>query len=266
MMVFKREWRKAQKALWIWILALGGMSFLIMSIYPQFAENKDQLQELMKLYPEAMLKAFNIDQLGFDSALGFYAIEGYLFVTLFGCIYAAMLGGSMLVKEESDRTIEFLLAKPISRTQIVVQKALAIASVLMLFNVILTIINYVGFRIADDSNVDSATFILISLAPLLLHFTFAALSFGISAFFRKQRLVTSISLAVVLFSYFMSIISSISDNLSSMKWITPFEYVNSAYIIEHVAIKPSYLAIMLILITSSVAISIWKYHKKDLVI
>ena len=60
-MVFKREWRRAQKALWIWVLAIGGMSFLIMSIYPQFAENKDQLQDLLKLYPEAMLKAFNID-------------------------------------------------------------------------------------------------------------------------------------------------------------------------------------------------------------
>jgi ABC-2 type transport system permease protein len=265
-MVFKREWKRAQKALWIWVIALGGMSFLIMSIYPQFAENKDQLQELMKLYPEAMLKAFNIDQLGFDSALGFYAIEGYLFVTLFGSIYAALLAGGILVKEESDRTIEFLLAKPISRTQVVIQKAAAVALVLFVFNIVLTIINYIGFGIADANQVDLKTFFMISLAPFLLHLTFAALSFGISAFFRKQRLVTSISLAIVLFSYFMSIVSSISDKLAGLKWITPFEYVSSGYIIEHVAIKPAYLIIMVLVIVCSVAIAIWKYHKKDLIV
>ena len=265
-MVFKREWKRAQKALWIWVLALGGMSFLIMSIYPQFAENKDQLEELIKLYPEAMLKAFNIDQLGFDSALGFYAIEGYLFVTLFGSIYAALLAGGVLVKEESDRTIEFLLAKPISRIQVVVQKAAAVGLVLVMFNLVLTIINYVGFQIADDNQVEFDTFIMISIAPLLLHLTFAAISFGISAFLRKQRLVTSISLAVVLFSYFMSIVSSISDKLSFFKWMTPFEYVSSAYIIEHAAVKPEYLLIMVVVICGSIAIAIWKYNKKDLIV
>lgn len=265
-MVFKREWRKAQKALWIWVLAIGGMSFLIMSIYPQFAENKDQLQDLLKLYPEAMLKAFNIDQLGFDTALGFYAIEGYLFVTLFGSIYAAMLAGGILVKEESDRTIEFLLAKPISRMQVVLQKAAAVLAVLFVFNVMITIINYVGFRVAGDAQVDTQTFILISLAPFMLHVTFAAVAFGVSSFFRKQRMVTSIALAIVLGSYFLSIVASISDELSGLKWVTPFEYVTSAYIIEHVAINPVYVLIMLTVIMISVVAAIWKYHKKDLLV
>jgi ABC-2 type transport system permease protein len=266
MMVFKREWKRAQKALWIWTLALGGMTFLIMSVYPQFAENKEQLQELMKLYPEAMLKAFNIDQLGFDSALGFYAIEGYLFVTLFGSIYAAMLAGGMLVKEESDRTIEFLLSKPISRVQVVVQKAAAVALVLVVFNTVLSAINYLGFQVAGDDHIDMVTFTLISLAPLLLHLTFAALAFGLSAFFRKQRLVTSISLAIVLFSYFVSIVASISDQLSKLKWISPFEYVNSAYIIEQASIKPVYLIIMILIMVISLTAAIMKYMKKDLVI
>lgn len=76
-MIYKREVSQAQKALWIWIIVLGGMSFLIMSVYPQFAANKEQLENVMKLYPEAMLKAFNMDALGFDTPLGFYAIEGY---------------------------------------------------------------------------------------------------------------------------------------------------------------------------------------------
>ena len=265
-MVFKREWKKAQKALWIWIVALGGMTFLILSIYPQFSENQDQLQELMKLYPEAMLKAFNIDQLGFDSAIGFYAIEGYLFVTLFGSIYAAMLAGGILVKEQSDRTIEFLLAKPISRIQVVLQKAAAVFTVLLVFNVVLSIINFVGFRIADNEPVNGQIFIFISLAPLLLHLTFASIAFTISSFFRKQRLVTSISLAIVLGSYFISILASISDKLSGLKWITPFEYVNSAFIIEHMGLHPTYTAIMIVIVMISISIAIFKYHKKDLIV
>jgi ABC-2 type transport system permease protein len=138
--------------------------------------------------------------------------------------------------------------------------------VLVIFNLVLTIINYVGFQIADDNQVEFDTFAMISLAPLLLHLTFAAISFAISAFLRKQRLVTSISLAIVLFSYFMSIVSSISDNLSFFKWMTPFEYVSSAYIIEHAAVKPVYLFIMVVVIGGSIMIAIWKYNKKDLIV
>ncbi|OKL36508.1 ABC transporter permease subunit [Domibacillus mangrovi] len=263
-MIYKREVSQAQKALWIWIIALGGMSFLIMSVYPQFAANKEQLENVMKLYPEAMLKAFNIDSLGFDTPLGFYAIEGYLFVTLFGSIYAAMMAGSMIVKEESEKTVEFLLSKPVSRGGVIAEKALAVFTNLFLFNAVLSLINYAGFRYAGDEAMNMKIFFMISLAPFLLHLTFAAIAFAISAIMRKSRAVTSISLAVVLLSYFFDIVQSIAEKFEPLKYVTPFEYVDSAYIIEHAAIKPLYASFMVSIIVIGVLIAYAVYKRKDL--
>lgn len=263
-MILKREVRRAQKALWIWVIALGGMSFLIMSVYPQFAENQDQLKDLMELYPEAMLKAFNIDALGFDTALGFYAIEGYLFVTLFGSIYAAMMAGGIIVKEESEKTVEFLLAKPVSRGRVIAEKAGAVLLNLLLFNGVLTAVNYAAFRYAGEDSLDMSVFAMISLAPFLLHLTFGAIAFMISSVVRKSRTATSLSLAVVLLAYFLNIVQSIAERFSGLKYATPFHYVDSAYIIEHAAIRPLYGSLMAALIISCTLIAYIVYKRKDL--
>lgn len=266
MMIFQREVKRAQKALWIWIAALGGMSFLIMSVYPQFADNQDQLNELIKLYPEAMLKAFNIDSLGFDTPMGFYAIEGYLFVTLFGSIYAAMLAGGIIVKEESDKTIEFLLSKPVSRGRIVVEKAAAVFVILLFFNGALTLINWAAFSYAGGGVDNGRVFAMISAAPFLLHLTFAAIALFVSAFVRKSRTATAFSLAIVLMCYFLNILQSIAESFRAFKHVSPFYYVDSAYIIEHGSIQPPYTGVMLAIVTGFVTAAYFVYKKKNITV
>lgn len=125
-----------------------------------------------------------------------------------------MMAGSMIVKEESEKTVEFLLSKPVSRGGIVAEKGLAVFTNLFLFNAVLSFINYAGFRYAGDEAMDMKIFFMISLA--------------ISAIMRKSRAVTSISLAIVLLSYFFDIVQSIAEKFEPLKYVTPFEYVDSA--------------------------------------
>ncbi|MGM7681827.1 ABC transporter permease subunit [Cytobacillus sp. Hm23] len=260
-MLFKREFVKAQKALWIWIAVLGGLMIMMLSMYPSFAEQQETLDQLLNAYPEAMLQAFNMDQFSLHTVLGFYAIEGYLFTTLFGSIYAVLLASSILVKEESEKTAEFLLSKPITRTEIVGQKLCAVLLSLIVFNIALSLITYIGFT---DEPIESKTFFLITIAPFLLHLTFAAIAFFISSVMKKSRNIISISLGIVLISYFLDIISGISNKFDAIKYFTPFEYVDSASIMIDNTIKPLYLIIMLLIITVSFLGAFTVYRKKDI--
>ncbi|MDX8366991.1 ABC transporter permease subunit [Cytobacillus sp. IB215665] len=263
-MLFKREFVKAQKALWIWIAVLGGLMIMMLSMYPSFAEQQETLDQLLNAYPEAMLQAFNMDQFSLHTVLGFYAIEGYLFTTLFGSIYAVLLASSILVKEESEKTAEFLLSKPLTRTEIVGQKLCAVLLSLIVFNIALSLITYIGFTIAGDEPIESKTFFLITIAPFLLHLTFAAIAFFISSVMKKSRNIISISLGIVLISYFLDIISGISNKFDAIKYFTPFEYVDSASIMIDNTIKPLYLIIMLLIITVSFLGAFTVYRKKDI--
>lgn len=264
MIIFKREFRKSQKGLWIWTAILGGLIFLIVSLYPEFAKDKEMIEQMMKAYPESMLKAMNMEKLNFTTMLGFYAVEGYLMVTLVGSIYASIMASNMLAKEESEKTIEFLLAKPVSRTQIVTQKLLVVITNLLIFNVVITALVYIAFQMADEHSVDMETFAMLALAPVLLHLTFASISFFISSIMRRSRNILSVSLGIVFVTYFFDIIQGISDKMDNLKYVTPFEYVNASEIVENVGLDPFYVTIMVIIMVLTVALSYFVYNKKDI--
>jgi ABC-2 type transport system permease protein len=264
MIVLYRELRKAQKALWIWFAVLGGLILMMLSMYPEFSKSTESINELLESYPEALKSAFNMDQLGFETVIGFYAIEGYLFATLFGSIFAVMLAANIVVKEESDKTAEFLLAKPITRKEVITEKLLAVFLAITEFNLLLSLITFIGFNIGSDEAIDTAVFILICIGPFLLHLTFASIAFLISTIMKKSRNIISISLGIVFITYFLNILSSISDKLEFIKYVSPFEYVDAAALINDQAISSIYLVIMAVIIGLTVTLSYNVYQKKDI--
>ncbi len=264
MILFYREFKRNYKALLIWTLVMAALMLMMLSIYPQFAEQQEAIEQMMSAFPEAMIKALNMDKLSMGDILGFYAIECYLMITLFGSVYAVMLGSSILAKEENERTIEFLLSKPIKRTSVITQKLMLVAVNLVIFNSLIAVVNIIGFSFTKDNNVDMSIFALLSAGPLLLHLVFAALGFFISSVVRKSRNILAISLGIVFGTYFLSLIANMAEKMEFLKYISPFQYVEAADIILTESIKPLYLLVMLALIAISTAASYYIYNRKDI--
>jgi ABC-2 type transport system permease protein len=125
-MIFQRELKRNLKSLIIWGTILSGLILMLLSMYTQFAANQQAMQDMLEAYPAQLKKAFGMDKLNMGSLIGFYGIEVYMFTTLVGSVYAALLASSILVKGESEKTIEFLLFKPVTRVQIVAGKLAAV--------------------------------------------------------------------------------------------------------------------------------------------
>jgi ABC-2 type transport system permease protein len=196
--------------------------------------------------------------------LGFYAyIAPY--ILLFAVIYAMILGAGILSKEEDEKTIEFLLAKPVTRNRIVAPKMLATAFYILLFNIINTIANLIMIEaVRGGSKYDLSTFLLISAGFALAMLTFAAAGFIISIFVVKSKSILSIALGVVLGEYFLSIASGVTKDLDVLKHVTVFKYVDPTIILRDNAIKPAYIAVMLCVTAVSVLLTFVLYNKKDI--
>lgn len=262
-MIFRREINRNLKGLIIWTLVISGIMILNLMMFPDVAKQQQSIDQLLRQLPQSLIKAFGLDRLSMSDPLGYYATKGYLMIILFGSIYSVMLAGNMLSKEHNEKTIEFLLSKPITRSGIVTQKLLAIITNLLIFNLIVTASNYFGFKTAG-SEFDIRVFILLSIAPFLLHIIFASISFCLSSWMKKSRNIVSISLGLVFVLYFISIVSSISDRFNNLKYITPFQYVDATEIVINKSINTTYLFI----IAGIVAICIWAsyliYRKRDI--
>ena len=216
---------------------------------------------MLKVMPEELLKMFNMDIVDIDTVFGWFKTEGYTFITLFTCLYSAILGSNILLKEESDKTIEFLHSKPITRSNIISAKIwCGLINILIMFTVI-TIFNIIGMSISN--NLEIKLFLLLSLTPL------SALPFSLSACifqpFSKTSTTNSIGIGFVFVSYFLQIISAISDKVDFIKYTSVFTLSDGRNIIINNSLN--YLAILIsITVVSISCYGIYRrYNNKELV-
>lgn len=265
MNIFFRELKRNIKSFIIWTASMVSLNALLILFYPTIAEQSKQFEAILKAYPKALLAAFNMNRLSFSNILGYYGTEAYTFIMLFGSIYAMILASSILSKEESEKTIEFLLSKPITRSDVVTEKFLCTGLYIFLFDLIFSLTNYMFFEIVKKSSYDMKAFLLVSAGPLLAHLTFAAIGFLISTFVVKAKTTMSISLGVVLGSYFLSIASGLTDKLENLRYLTPFKYVDAADLILNKRIDSIYMWIMFIVIVVSISAAYIIYNRKDII-
>ena len=268
MIIFKREWKRNLKSLLIWSAAIALLVFLMMSLYQSFAEGFGDIsiKELMEAYPEGLKAAFGLNTLDMSDLMGFYGVEAYLMVTLFGAIFAMLLSSSIIAKEENEKTIEFLLAKPVKRTEILTSKIGLTVFNIFLFNLINTLVTFTAFEIYKTTDYDKSTFFILMLAPMLLHLTFAAIGLLVSVFITKTKAIYPISIGIVLITYFMSIIANIAEKLEFLKHFSPFSYVDAADIIVNGKIQLNYLLVMLFTIVIGIGLTFLFYNKKDITV
>ena len=262
--LIKMEFKRNQKSLILWTIIIALLAGLMLALYPSFQGTFSELDELLSNYPEGFLDAFGLGEngLSMDDIYGWFGVEGYLFVTLIGGSYAALLGSGILSKEEDEKTIEFLMTKPISRRQVFIGKTIVVLINLVIMNVVLSIV-ILTFFLIYGSPLKIAVWLLYSFAPLILQLVLASISLLISVFITKSRQVTSISLGLAIGLYVVDIISKLTDEAAFLKYITPYEYINAVTIVNETTIRPLYLILSGIIIMTSLFVSYTSYLKKD---
>ena len=260
MTIFRNELKTGRVPLLIWSLSIAFMIAMCIFMYP---EMKGEMDDVNKLFGSMgnFSAAFGMDQLNFGTLIGFYAVEGGAILGIGGAFYAAVTAVSSLMKEEKDRTAEFLMTHPVSRISVISQKLLAVLVQVVLLNVISTAVT-AGSVIAIGEEMSWDQLILINLANLLMQFEIAGICFGISAFITRSGAGIGIGLAAGM--YMLNIISNITDDAKSLKYITAFGYTDGAQIIKDNALDTGYLVAGLLICAVGTAAAYVKYSKKDL--
>ena len=184
-----------------------------------------------------------------------------MIVCLIGALYAATLGSTIILKEESDKTIEFLYSKPVSRNKILLSKVLTGIFYICLFNLLIMFITGIGFALSDDLNIQK--WLLLTLSPILIDLTVFFIMAFLSTFFTKTRKAMGISFGVVMGTYVMNMIAKMSDSVEFLKFFTPFGYVDAGSIIKNGALD-GYCVIIVIIILAFAGLLFFRYNRKEL--
>ena len=209
----------------------------------------------------AFTAAFGMDRLNFGTLIGYYAIECGNVLGLGGAFYASLCAVSMLSKEEKDRTAEFLLTHPVSRTRMISEKLLSVLIRITALNGIVWLLS-VGSIAAIGETVPWKELNLLHLAYFLLQLELSAICFGISAFVRRGSLGIGLGVAVIM--YFLNLIANITEKASFLKYVTPFGYCSGADLVANGSIDPAMASIGILIGTAGVIAAYLKYTKKDI--
>ena len=263
--MFKREMKINLKSVMIWTSILIGLFLVVFLVYPSIVsnENMQMIDEMMKIFPEEMLKAFNMDITSIDSAFGWLKTEGFVFVLLITGIYSGILGSNILLKEESDKTIEYLNSVPVTRRNIVINKILCGLLYIILMIAIIGIFNFIGLSLSGEF--DRKSYILLSITPIFSSIVIFAVCLFLSTFTHKTKKTLGISLGIVFASYFLNVISEMGESTEFLKYISIFTLADIRNVIINEFINPLMIVLTIGITAIFMILTVINYEKKELV-
>lgn len=261
MNIIKRELKANWKSTIVWIVSMSAMVLAFLLMFPAFSGDVEVMKNILKNFPPAVQTALSF------SFENIFTINGFLaylltFLTLAGAIQAMNLGVGIISKEESSKTVDFLLSKPISRIRVITEKITASMFLLLVTNLVFVSVTILVGKSVASSDFDIKTYILIIMIMPLIQLFFLSLGIIFSVVIPKIKSVIGVSLPVVFILFFIGMLSSLLDN-DSLKYLSPFKYYDSNYIIEHVTFDTHFLIVEAVFVIVAILTSYIIYIKKD---
>lgn len=260
MTLVRHELRQGKMSFLIWTISIGFLLAVCVFLFPEMKGQMDGISETFASMG-AFTAAFGMDRLNFGTLIGFYAIECGNILGLGGAFYASLCAVNLLGKEEKDKTAEFLLAHPVSRTRIITEKLLAVLLQITALNLMIYVFS-IGSMTMIGEEIPWKEVNLLHLAYYLLQMELAGICFGISAFLRRAGAGVGLGIAVMM--YFMNLIANIAEAAEFLKYITPFGYCEGADIVSNGRLDGTMTAIGMAIGIAGIAAAYLHYTKKDI--
>lgn len=262
MNIYFHELKAYRNSTLIWSIALVALVLLFMSMFPSISRDVEVFKKMLEGFPEAVTKAIGLEIESFGSILGFYSYI-FLYLTLCGAIQAMNIGTSIVSKEVRDKTADFLLTKPVSRSKIVTSKLLAALTTLVFTNALFLVAASLIVSQVKIEAYSMKIFFMISITLLFVQLIFLALGFLISVIFPKIKSVLTVSLGTV-FTFFIIGMLTATTGDESKRYLSPFQYFDTGYIIKNSSFETPFLLAGGSIIIVSIVASYVIYTMKDI--
>ncbi len=273
MNVFKLEFKANFKGLLLWLGILSLVLVLFMSLFPTMGSDamKDLIQTKLDALPNDLKEAVGLtDVPDFTKILDYYSYI-FQYIAVAGGIFAALLGAQALVKEESDGTIEYLYAQPVTRTRIIAEKLLAAAAIYLSLNIGISIVSGILFVVLKPQGTELVTvmadFKQLLAGTMVGGFVFLCLGLLLSVVLKSSRQATGAAVGLVFITYILGIFSKsfaeYAGWVKNLVYLSPLDYAMPFEVLYH-GFYTGRMFTGFIIMAASVTLAFCLYRRKDL--
>ncbi len=264
MRIFLRELKVNIKSLIVWFVIISLLVFLAVAKYSAFASDPST-KALFETMPKGLMDMFDMSSLSLESLKGFFVVM-FIFLALMGAIAASMWGSESISKEERDKTVEFSLVLPVSRSKVITAKALAA----LVDCVILVLFTWLVSTLAVKAYPSEPGFekflALLMAAMFMIELIFLSIGLLLGCAMKNFRRTGSTATAIILVTYFLSVLIRLQSKLDFLKYLTPFRYFDATKMLTTGRLDIFFLLFSAAIIVVCVILAYWIYNKRDLYI
>lgn len=211
-----------------WGIPLMLLGIITIPFYDLVAENEKQLRPVLDTL-KPLLKSF----VGGDEAAqvftpeGFIALRYFAFLPVVMGIFGSVYGSGLLAADEERGILDFLMAHPISRSQIFWGRLLSFLLSLTLIIGFGWFGLWLGVLKAESMNFSPVKLWLPYLSVFAVTWLFACLSFALSMVMPSRSAAAMFSGIIVLAGYIITNLSKAIKGLESWALFSPITYFQS---------------------------------------
>lgn len=259
--VYLKTLRDSRRSILYYSIGSVAIGLYVTLFYPTIRDATG-LTEFLEQLPEA-IKALMGDAETYTTAEGFLNAEIFSFMgpMVFG-IFAIIAGMGAIAGEEESHTLDQLLANPISRTSVLLQKAGALMTGLVGLSIALFVGLIVGSKIAGFSLSITGTAQGI-LSLYMLGITLGLIALAVGAATGRKGLAGGVAAAVGVVGFLLETFLSVVELLDPARFISVFYYFNNSDVIIN-GINLVHFLTLVGISAVAIAVSVWRFEKRDL--
>jgi beta-exotoxin I transport system permease protein len=219
--ILLKSLRDVRRSFMWWSLGLAGYAVLIVGLWPTVRDNP-ALAKLEESYPEELKAFFSFGGFDISTASGFLGTELYsLMVPLLFIVAAIGAGARTIAGEEEQGTLDLLLANPISRRRLALEKAAALALELLGLALVLFATLAVA-KTAAGMDVSVRNLAAATTSAFLLAVALGCIAFALGAATGRRSLAIGLSAAAAVAAYLINGLAPLVDAFHSLRWLSPW--------------------------------------------
>ncbi len=261
--IFQHEFRSRVGSIITWSASVAALIILFFSIFASFADQAELLNDMMDKFPPELLTAFGMTGIDFSTVVGYYSLL-FLFVQLCFAIQASNYGVGLVSIEESELTADFLLTKPVSRSEIFNSKLLAAIASLLLTNLAAWVSTFLAIEMfRAGREYDPGLLALLLGGAVLFQLFFLSVGVIISLLVKRVRSVTPYALGLSFGMYVLGAFSGL-EGVSLLEFLTPFKHFDVNYAVQNQGYDIPLVLLNVAVTLAAGAASYWLYLRRDI--
>ena len=218
----------ARRALAGWCVAVGLLVVALAAAYPSVRDQAASLTELLENYPDALKAFMGLEDVDYASGPGYLRAEMFGFtVPLLLLVLAIGRGASAIAGEEDRGTLDLLLATPVRRGRVVVEKAAGMAGVVLLVAAVLWAA-LAGAAAGFGIGVAPWRTAAAVFETALLAIVFGTVALAVGAATGRRGVAVGVATALAAAAFVLESLARILDALQPWRWLSPFAYYRDA--------------------------------------